>query len=502
MTQLLEYLVKLSGSLMIVYLFYWLVLSRLTFYTSNRWYLLGYSLIAFFIPLVDITPVLEQADLTEYQFIEVIPVIEATELSNKKFINSQDPFLNAQNVLLVLIPAGIILMVVRFVIQYFSMLSIRRASQMLSDGDIKIYHTDKNIIPFSFGDSIFLNKNKHSPEDLSEIIRHEFIHVKQKHTVDILLSEWICILNWYNPFAWLIRHDIRQNLEYIADDKVLQNGIDKKEYQYILLKVVGIHKFGIATNFNYASLKKRIAMMNKMKSAKIHFIKFLFVVPLLAVVLLAFRKQANKEKIFNDGISTGSVVSKPQKPNQSIADTTPPAKHPQKIPVPGAQPNKKGYIITIADNHGECIVIIRDKVNTIIKAMTLVDWNANEKEMQAEYGEIPPPPPGAPAKVIIDRVQGVLGPHPAPAPTFTEMPEKVLNIYVKNKKLTLTLKNGKTEVYDLNNPQQKAGFEKKYGPVPAINIQEPNADPNPTNEQNPVIIDKKEEETNAGEERL
>ncbi|MGZ5134362.1 MAG: M56 family metallopeptidase, partial [Flavitalea sp.] len=256
MPQLLEYLVKLSGALMIVYLFYWLVLSRLTFYTSNRWYLLSYSLIAFFIPLVDITPILEQADLTEYQFIDIIPVIEAAELSNKKFINSQDPFWNAQNVLLALIPAGMILMVVRFVIQYFSMLSIRRASQILSDGDIKIYHTDKNIIPFSFGDSIFINKNKHTPKDLSEIIRHEFIHVKQKHTVDILFSEWICILNWYNPFAWLIRHDIRQNLEFIADDKVLQNGIEKKEYQYILLKVVGIHKFGIATNFNYASLKK------------------------------------------------------------------------------------------------------------------------------------------------------------------------------------------------------------------------------------------------------
>ncbi|MGZ5135963.1 MAG: hypothetical protein ACXWCG_12470, partial [Flavitalea sp.] len=226
------------------------------------------------------------------------------------------------------------------------------------------------------------------------------------------------------------------------------------------------------------------------------FIKFLFVVPLLAVVLLAFRKQANNEKFFNDGILTGSVVSTPQKPNLSIADTTPPVKHPQTKPGQGAQPNKKGYIITIADNHGECIVIIRDKANTIIKALTLVDWNANEKEMQAEYGEIPPPPPGAHPKVIIDKVPG---PHPAPTPAIAEMPEKVLNIYVRNKQLTLTLKNGKTEVYDLSNPQQKSGFEKKYGPVPVTNVQEPNPDPNPTNEPNPENIDKKEEgETNAG----
>jgi hypothetical protein len=339
-------------------------------------------------------------------------------------------------------------MLLRFVVRYLSLLSVRRASHLLSDGECRIYHSDKNIIPFSFGDSIFINKHRHNPEELSEIIMHEFIHVKQKHTFDILLSEWLCILNWYNPFAWLIRNDIRQNLEFIADNKVLQNGIDKKEYQYMLLKVIGVHKFGIATNFNYASLKKRIAMMNKIKSAKIHFIKFLFVVPLLAVILLAFRNKDNKQKNFKRTVVAASVVSEPTRLNVENADSIPRAKHPK---VQAAQPNQKGYIITVADNQGECIVIVRNRVNKIIKAITLVDWNENKIELQAEYGEIPPPPPSASPSIIIDRIPE---PHPVPKPTV----------------------------------------EKKYGPVPATEVQKPNPDPNPENEQNPgIIIDKKED---------
>jgi beta-lactamase regulating signal transducer with metallopeptidase domain len=97
--------------------------------------------------------------------------------------------------------------------------------------------------------------------------------------MDILWGEWLCILNWYNPFAWMIRRSIRQNLEFIADNKVLENGIDKKQYQYLLLKVTGSPQFTIGASFNLSSLKKRIAMMNKIKSARVHLLRFLLLFP-------------------------------------------------------------------------------------------------------------------------------------------------------------------------------------------------------------------------------
>jgi hypothetical protein len=154
-------------------------------------------------------------------------------------------------------------------------------------------------VPFSFGRSVFINSQLHTEEEIEDILLHEYIHVRQRHTIDVIWSEILCLLNWYNPFAWLIRFHIRQNLEFIADGKVLENGIDKKKYQYLLLKVTGCSPFKISTPFNFSSLKKRINMMNKIKSAPVHLLRFLFMLPLLAVLLLAFRSTVNLNKFEN-----------------------------------------------------------------------------------------------------------------------------------------------------------------------------------------------------------
>ncbi|HXL54780.1 MAG TPA: hypothetical protein VN958_00900, partial [Chitinophagaceae bacterium] len=103
------------------------------------------------------------------------------------------------------------------------------------------------------------------------------------------MAEVICIFNWYNPFAWLIKHALKQNLEFLADDVVIKKGADKKNYQYLLLKVIGHSPLTIATNLNFSSLKKRIYMMNKTKTSKKHLLKFLFALPLTGLMMLAFR---------------------------------------------------------------------------------------------------------------------------------------------------------------------------------------------------------------------
>lgn len=291
MPYIAQYLLKLSISLAVVYLFYALVLRRLTFYTWNRWYLLGYSLLAFFIPFINISSMLERSVWNENQVVQLIPVV-----GNYEVAETASNQLNGWGVSLFLLVAGIVIMLIRLLVQYFSFRHIRRSSQLISDDAVKIYQVDKFIIPFSFGRSIFINQHQHNEEELKEIIRHEFIHVKQRHTADILWSELLCMLNWYNPFVWLIRRSIRQNLEFIADHQVLKTGLDRKQYQYLLLKVVGAPAFAIANQFNFSSLKKRIAMMNKMRSAKVHLIKFLFVLPLVTILLLAFRNAAIHHK--------------------------------------------------------------------------------------------------------------------------------------------------------------------------------------------------------------
>ena len=297
MPVLLIYILKLSISLAVVYLFYHFALRKLTFYIWNRWYLLGYSLLSFLIAFLNVTPLFKSGLLNYNRVIQLVPAID--------FHNQYISFNKTSTIIqnnwstwdwcLFIVITGVVLLATRVVIQYFSFLKIRGRAQLLSRKETKVYHVDTDIIPFSFGNSIFINKNLHSVEELEDIVRHEFVHVKQRHSIDMLVSELLCIINWYNPFSWLLKRSIRQNLEFIADNKVLESGMERKEYQYLLLKIIGNNQFSIASKFNFSSLKKRIAMMNKMKTARVHSIKFLFILPLVAALIVAFRQNEQQK---------------------------------------------------------------------------------------------------------------------------------------------------------------------------------------------------------------
>ncbi|HLP36722.1 M56 family metallopeptidase [Lacibacter sp.] len=497
---LIEYLLKVSIALAVVYLFYQLVLRRLTFYNWNRWYLVGYSLLCFAIPFMNITDFLFRHELDEAQFIQLIPVYNL-QLKNPGFEWNQ------WTVSIAILVTGMLIMGIRIVIQLFSLRRIKTNATLLNEGDVKLFDVNEQIVPFSFNKGIYINRQLHTEAELQEIIRHEFVHVKQKHSIDIMLAELLCMLLWFHPAAWLIRKAIRQNLEFIADEKVLQDGVDKKQYQYLLLKVVGNTNYSIAPNFNFSSLKNRIIMMNQIKSARVQIIRFLFVLPLVAVLLLAFREVKQKEKRNdvaqqnallrdtvpandienvnvnkNNGEKTITITLKNgttetynlnnekektafEKKYGKIDKLVPPPPAPPVViksnnvesvdvkkengkntiqirlkdgsiekydldvkeqretvekkynltTTPGAPVeivvtpkvptapsheavalNEKGYYVTIADNMGECIVIVKDKKKNIVEALKLTDWTKNEASYEKKYGKIPPPPPPAP----------------------------------------------------------------------------------------------------------
>ena len=301
MSPYIEYVLKVSIGLMVVSVFYHFVLRKYTFFNWNRWYLLGYSLLTFLIPFINIDHTLKKVELTDHAVVQVIPVVHnfAAVRAHVQPATVEEIPVNYSNIVLFILVAGGLIMLVRVVLALFSYYKLRSKAQLISEGDVKVFQVEKNITPFSFGNSIFINKNLHNDSDLKEIMLHEFVHVKQKHTIDIIWSEVLCIMNWYNPFAWMIRSAIRQNLEYIADRAVLENGIDAQSYQYLLLKVVGVPEFRIASQFNFSSLKQRIIMMNKMKTARIQLIRFLFVLPLISVLLVAFRSNIEQQFVQN-----------------------------------------------------------------------------------------------------------------------------------------------------------------------------------------------------------
>jgi TonB-dependent SusC/RagA subfamily outer membrane receptor len=283
------YLLKLSISLAAAWLFYQLFLRRLTFYNWNRWYLLGYSFLSFFIPLIHLRFFTQTAVSSASPVLQYIPVIDNIDGKNRL----PDANLYARDgyvILLAILTAGLLFFLVRSSIRWFSLRRIRQQATLVNDKGIRIYLVDEPVIPFAFGNAIYINPRLHNGKEWEEIILHEYVHILQRHTIDTLCMELFCILNWYNPFCWLLRHAVRQNLEFIADQQVLEKGLDKKSYQYHLLKVIGEPRYRLANNFNISSLKKRIIMMNKIRSARLHLVKFLFMLPLLTVILVAFRQ--------------------------------------------------------------------------------------------------------------------------------------------------------------------------------------------------------------------
>ena len=164
--------------------------------------------------------------------------------------------------------------------------------------------------PFSFFRWIFVNPVNKSPSQVKQILTHEQTHVAQWHSADALLSQLFVAAFWFNPVAWLMRLQVRNNLEYLADRSVISGGTDKKAYQYHLLAVA--YRTNVATitnNFNVLPLKKRIKMMNKQTSNPLARFKYLLFVP-LAVALLAMNSTAMRANVQKKVVKTTKATKK------------------------------------------------------------------------------------------------------------------------------------------------------------------------------------------------
>src|SRR6185369_5869518 len=179
---------------------------------------------------------------------------------------------------------GVIVFAASFLLQLVLLLWRTYRNPVIIDGPYRIVEVSGDKAPCSFGNTIFINPEKYDWETYSQILLHEKIHIRQKHTIDILIAELLLIFQWFNPFAWIYRREIESNLEFLTDDQLMQQKkVDKKSYQLSLVQVSAPHfPLSLTTNYNQSILKKRIAMMN-IKRSNLHTAwKYFFLMPLLA----------------------------------------------------------------------------------------------------------------------------------------------------------------------------------------------------------------------------
>jgi len=147
--------------------------------------------------------------------------------------------------------------------------------------------------PCSFFKYIFIHPDSYDFDTYEQIVAHEKVHVKQGHSIDLLLSEIAVILLWFNPFVWLFRKEVEKNIEYQTDDLLTKKVIKKKKkgYQLNLLKIATHNKpLTITTNYNQSLIKQRILKMNAKKSNPYSYWKYAFVAPVLLVLILAMNE--------------------------------------------------------------------------------------------------------------------------------------------------------------------------------------------------------------------
>lgn len=299
----MDYLLKASLLIAIFYLCYKILLEKETFFRGNRWFLLLGLLTSMILPLIVIP-----------NYIEYVPQNNLLlNLENYQTTSNQveASSLDIMELLTTVYFIGLFGFLGRFCIQLLSLNNRFSASKRVGKHNhIHLMETEENLTPFSFFNRVVYNPNQFSEEELNLIIKHEIAHAKDGHSFDLLFAHVVSIVLWFNPFVWMYKKAIKQNLEFIADSNTQEELSCEATYQTTILKAcIGQNQLSITNNFSNSSkslrlfrktftfgkplaqIKKRIVMLQSSKSNSMHQLKFLIIFPLIGLFMMSFSKE-------------------------------------------------------------------------------------------------------------------------------------------------------------------------------------------------------------------
>lgn len=314
------YLIKINVALMLLYGFYRLTVSRDTFFGLRRLTLWLIYAVALMVPALNLeywvrdTPTM--ASMANVYADTFYPVV---------VVKAQAPSITWIDMLLGIYWAGVAVLSLRLVWQLFSIIRLAAISRKQEVEGITVHLLKGEGSPFSFFRWVFMYPSTLEGKQLHEVMVHECTHVSGLHSLDTLFSELFSIACWFNPFAWLMKQEVRMNLEYLADESVLSDGNARKSYQYHLLGLAyrqPNESTKIANNFNLLPLKKRIKMMNKRRTSEIGKAKYLLFAPLAGALLMVSNIESVAREI---GEQIPEVAEVQQKAEAKASDATAPA---------------------------------------------------------------------------------------------------------------------------------------------------------------------------------
>lgn len=286
------YSLKVSVFLIAFYLMFKSLMSRETLHRANRYLILGSIVLSFVLPLWHIT--LNSTSSASGGQIIAQSVVMLQEVIVGGGAPSQT--FDWRVLAVAAFYTGIGVCLLRMIISIMGVLRVIRRGerQTLPDGTVLVI-TDDEQAPFSWVKYIIINRKDHD-ENLQEILTHERAHIRCRHSIDVLVCDVFCCLQWFNPAMWLMRRELCAVHEYEADKAVLDSGINAKQYQILLIKkAAGGKWYSIANSFNHSKLKYRITMMSRKKSSGWTMAKALYVLPIAAFAAIAFANCSKTE---------------------------------------------------------------------------------------------------------------------------------------------------------------------------------------------------------------
>ena len=276
--------------LAILFAMYWLFLRRETYFRFNRYYLLSTIIIAFMLPLGNLSlfengnGVAALAGISSV--VETIRIPAVTISAGSDTVQSQSN--NWQYLAIAIYLIGVSLLFARTILGIVRVTILKKKGKVVYKDGYSIVYMKQKLAPFSFLKTIYLNDALPDGPDKSSIISHERIHIRQLHTYDNLIVEFFLAIFWFNPFMWFLKRALRNTHEYLADNGVLVGSTSRTSYQSLLLKqIIGLSPLVVTSSFN-STIKKRIKMMCRNKSSVLAKFKPLFLVPMIILLTLVF----------------------------------------------------------------------------------------------------------------------------------------------------------------------------------------------------------------------
>ena len=321
----LIHILKSSACLALFYLCYRMLLSKETFHRFNRILLLSIIMLSFLLPFIEVT-MQKMPEMTVF-FLLLEEAMETYETQHLDVLAETPNRFPWNTLIFSVYVSGTLFFLLRHAWSIGRMLCLLRTCRKEEREDgITLYIHQAKVAPFSWMKLMAI-----SEEDLEKhseaILAHERAHIRNHHSWDLLLAQACVFLQWFNPAAWLLKKELQTIHEYEADEYVIRNGMDASTYLLSMIeKTVGTRLFTIANNFNQSLLAKRVTMLNKGKSRPWARLKYLYVLPISALAIVAFARSEvsnpfmpsnNQLQYLNEMIVTGYV---PQKTGQADVD--------------------------------------------------------------------------------------------------------------------------------------------------------------------------------------